>query len=47
MPAKTSGDSTLGVSHDIFFRIQDSFTTQATPSETAQIPPATEILTRA
>ena len=28
MTAKTSGDSTPGVSHDIFRRIQDSFTTQ-------------------
>ena len=25
---KTSGDSSPGVSHDIFRRIQDSFTTQ-------------------
>jgi hypothetical protein len=28
MTAKTSGDSTQGVSHDIFPPIQDSFTTQ-------------------
>jgi hypothetical protein len=38
MPAKPSRDSTVGVSHDIFCRIQDSFTTQATRAETAQIP---------
>jgi hypothetical protein len=28
MTAKTSGDSSPGVSHDIFREIQDSFTTQ-------------------
>jgi hypothetical protein len=28
MTAKTSGDSSPGVSHDIFGEIQDSFTTQ-------------------
>jgi hypothetical protein len=31
MTGKTSGDSSPGVSHDIFLRIQDSFTTQGLP----------------
>jgi hypothetical protein len=49
MTGKTSGDSTRGVSHDIFGRIQDSFTTQGlgdSRPETAASPPA-EILTGA
>ena len=33
MARKTSGDSTRGVSHDIFAGIQDSFTTQGLPPE--------------
>ena len=33
MARKTSGDSTRGVSHDIFPGIQDSFTTQGLPPE--------------
>jgi hypothetical protein len=35
MTAKTSGDSGLGVSRDIFRTIQDSFTTQGTQPEMA------------
>jgi hypothetical protein len=35
MTAKTSGDSSPGVSHDIFQAIQDSFTTQGTQAEMA------------
>src|SRR3974390_1783375 len=36
MTDKTSGDSSRGVSSFIFRRIQDSFTTQVLPAETAQ-----------
>jgi hypothetical protein len=36
MARKTSGDSTRGVSHDIFAGIQDSFTTQGLPPERAR-----------
>jgi len=36
MASKTSGDSTRGVSHDIFAGIQDSFTTQGLPPERAR-----------
>jgi len=39
MARKTSGDSTLGVSHDIFPGIQDSFTTQGLPPEMARSTP--------
>jgi hypothetical protein len=37
MTAKTSGDSRRRVSHDIFRRIQDSFTTQGFKPKTAPI----------
>ncbi len=39
MARKTSGDSTRGVSHDIFSGIQDSFTTQGLPAETPRSTP--------
>ena len=39
MAGKTSGDSTLGVSHDIFPGIQDSFTTQGLAPEMARSTP--------
>jgi hypothetical protein len=45
MTAKTSGDSTPGVSHDIFRRIQDSFTTQDSGDSGPKWPHfATEVL---
>jgi hypothetical protein len=45
MTAKTSGDSTPGVSHDIFRRIQDSFTTQDSGDSGPKRPHfATEVL---
>src|ERR1700738_3124122 len=37
MTTKTSGDSTRGVSHDIFCRIQDSFTTQGLQAKKAPL----------
>jgi hypothetical protein len=50
MARKTSGDSTRGVSQDIFRTIQDSFTTQGLPAPTAPDPanrPVTLLLTGA
>jgi hypothetical protein len=46
MTAKTSGDSSPGVSRDIFCRIQDSFTTQGLERGGGPIAPA-RILTGA
>jgi hypothetical protein len=37
MTGKTSGDSTRGVSHDIFRGIQDSFTTQGLRQSRAEM----------
>jgi hypothetical protein len=37
MTAKTSGDSSKRVSHDIFWRIHESFTTQRPPTGQAPI----------